>query len=105
MKHSTIVPKPAPSLAQARRSRSGEGDPLAQAGPFSPRRELEEWDSSFCDLSLKNANSSSERQFKQKILGEPLLVSPRQDTLAWARKIVLTIVLACSRHIFRPNNV
>jgi len=41
MNYSTIVPKPAPSLAQAKRSRSGEGDPLAQARLFSPRRGLE----------------------------------------------------------------
>ncbi|QCD88421.1 hypothetical protein DEO72_LG3g2968 [Vigna unguiculata] len=55
--HSTIVPKPVPSLAQAKRSRSGEGDPLAQASPFSPRRGLEEWDSSFGDLSLRRVPS------------------------------------------------
>ena len=37
--HSTIAPKTARNLAQANRFRSGEGDPLAQARPFSPRRE------------------------------------------------------------------
>ncbi|QCE10062.1 hypothetical protein DEO72_LG10g1288 [Vigna unguiculata] len=57
MKHSTITPKPAPSLAQARRSRLGEGDPLARASPFSPRRGLENWDNSFCDLSLRRVPS------------------------------------------------
>jgi len=41
MHHSTIVPQLTPSLAQANRSRSGEGDLLAQANPVSPRRELE----------------------------------------------------------------
>jgi len=37
--HSNIAPKPAPSLAQANRSRSGERDPLAQASPFLPKRD------------------------------------------------------------------
>jgi len=55
--HSTILPKPAPSLAQAKRSRSGEGDPLAQASPFLPRRGLEEWDNNLCDLSLRRVPS------------------------------------------------
>jgi len=39
MNQSTIAPKPARSLAQANRPRSGERGPLAQAKPFSPRRE------------------------------------------------------------------
>jgi len=39
MNHSTIAPKPVRSFAQANRPRSGERGPLAQAKPFSPRRE------------------------------------------------------------------
>jgi len=57
MQHSTIVPHLTPSLAQANRSRSGEGSPLAQASPVSPRRELEQGNNGLCEVSLRRVPS------------------------------------------------
>ena len=36
---------------------SGEGSPLAQASPFSPRRELEQGSSGLCEVSLRRVHS------------------------------------------------
>jgi len=81
--HSTIVPKATPSLGQAKRSRSGEGDPLAQVSPFSPRRGLEEWDNSFCDLLLRRAPSRlSEITLAQKLQTRRL--SDNSSRRSWA---------------------
>jgi len=46
-----------PSLAQANRSRSSEGGPLAQAKPVSPRRELEQGSSGLCEISFRQVPS------------------------------------------------
>ncbi|QCE03206.1 hypothetical protein DEO72_LG8g1228 [Vigna unguiculata] len=88
-----------PCLAQARRPRSGEGDPLAQATPFSLRRELGQKNSGSCESSLRrvpsrlseihlaqNGGEPPRRPLAQEVLGESLLVPPRRDKLAWARK-------------------
>ena len=90
--------KTCPSLAQARRPRSSKRSSrsceplLAQARA----RAIEQWPLRILAQArsrlAQNKSQSPERQFAQKSLGEPLLVSCRRDTLAWARKTVLTTV-------------
>jgi len=116
MHHSTIVPNSPHSLAQANRSRSGKGGPLAQAKSFSPKRDRERGKRTLRGLaqaspllprrdhsSLKNKNLSSKREIEQQVLGEPLLISPRRGKLAWARKPVPAIVLSSDSHPYAPT--
>jgi len=83
--------------------------PLAQASSFRLSEGLKREIMVFCALSLRrvllawarlclaqNRDSSLKRQLAQKNQSDLLLVWPRRDVLAWARKPVLTIVLSCT---------
>ena len=85
-------------LAQAR-VRRGEQRilrGLAQASPFSPRREH--------SSIKKNARRLGDIS-RNKRLGEPLIILPRRDQLAWARKPVLTTVFPYSSQDHNPKHV
>jgi len=72
---------------------------LAQASPFSPRRD---------HFSLKNKNLSSKREIEQQVLSEPLLNSPGRGKLAWARKPVSATVPSSDnthKHPHSPTSI
>ena len=117
MNHSITTSKLARCLAQANRARSvertlslrrvpsrlGEGTMrgqrtlrgLAQASPFMPRRE---------HSSLKNNVRRLRNKSRNKDLGESLIISPRRDWLAWARKPVLATIFSYNSQDHKPNH-
>ncbi|QCD84359.1 hypothetical protein DEO72_LG2g4711 [Vigna unguiculata] len=97
-------------LAQARMT-------LAQASSPSPRRELDEENSSPCAISLRRdplrlsetltrskrtAGRLGDHSWKIS-LGEPLLTSSRRDQVAWASLSLSATVLTCSRLVSVPQ--
>jgi len=54
-------------------------------------------------LARSKQSWSPKQPFTWNNLGEPLLISPRQGRLVWARKLVLTTVLSSNNHPHRPK--
>ena len=86
---------------QGKRSNITLSRPAPRSGwRVSLRREVVAW--ARCSLAQEQ-RGSPERPLAWSSLGEPLLISPRRDMLAWARKLVPTIVLSCNSPIL-PHN-
>jgi len=98
-------------LAQARRTltqasslRLGESSTFSTVAlhAFSLRRDFLRLSETFARVP-KKCSGSPRRPFVENNLGEPLLISPRRDKLAWASLSALATVFTCSRHIGIPQ--
>jgi len=87
------------SFAQASSLRLGESSRIWNNGlyTFSLGRDSPRLSET---LACSKLSESPGRPFAREGLGEPLLTSPRQDKLAWARLSVATTVRTCSSCIF-----
>ena len=91
------------TLAQASSLRLGESSTssIVALHAFSLKRESPCLSETFA-RSIKSSGSPG-RPFVENNLGEPLLISPRRDQLAWASLLVLATVFTHSRHIGIPK--